>query len=59
MDPDTTNYVLLRIHVDKKKSFLALPSSGQLVEGMGVKNKKVNLATSRLLSIIPTYAVVS
>ena len=58
MDPDTTNYVLLRIHVDKK-TFLALPSSGQLVEGMGVKNKKVNLATSRLLSIIPTYAVVS
>ena len=29
MDPDTTNYVILRIHVDKK--FLAMPSSDELV----------------------------
>ena len=30
MDPDTTNCVILRIHVDKIE-FLAAPSSGELV----------------------------
>ena len=38
MDPDTTNCVILRIHVDTR-SFLAAPSSGKLVlvGSMGVK----------------------
>ena len=36
MDPGTTNCVILRILVDKK--FLAMPSSDELVQGMGVKN---------------------
>ena len=33
------NWVILRIHVDEKIKFLAMPSSGELVkvQGMGVK----------------------
>ena len=35
------SYVLLRIHLDEKKSFPAMPSSSKLVsvQGMGVKNQ--------------------
>ena len=40
MDPDTTNCILLGIHVDKK--FLAMPYIAKLVhvQGMGVKKVK-------------------
>ena len=43
MDPDTKNCVILRTFV-VKKSFLAMPSSGEQVEvqGMGVKKNSVN-----------------
>ena len=41
MDPDTTNCILLGIHVDKKK-FLAMTSIDKLVyvQGMAVKKGK-------------------
>ena len=43
MDPDTTNCMLLRIHVDKK--FLAMTSIDKLVyvQGMAVKKGKRQL----------------
>ena len=40
MDPDMINSVILHIHVDTNRRFLAAPSSGKLVyvQGLGVKN---------------------